>query len=83
MSSLRARCLTVNGEAVHKDIDEQLAARYPDLALTEDERAALHLLYRAVRQLRREGHNLVEIAAMLGEAIDEEFLGLLDIEVVD
>jgi Trp operon repressor len=70
-------------EPTDKDIDEQIAARHPDMVLTNDERAALHLLYRAVRQLRREGHNIAEIQAMLGEAIDEEFLGLLDVEVSD
>jgi hypothetical protein len=70
-------------EPTNKDIDEQIATRHPDMVLTDDERAALHLLYRAVRQLRREGHNIAEIQAMLGEAIDEEFLGLLDVGVVD
>jgi Trp operon repressor len=70
-------------EPTDEDIDEQLAARSPDLVLTADERAALHLLYRAVRQLRREGHNIAEIQVMLGEVIDEEFLGLIDMPVAD
>lgn len=64
------------------NFDALLATR-PELDLTGDEREALRLIYRAVHKLHSEGYNLAEIAAMLGEAIDEQFLGLVDVSVAD